>query len=126
MTTREQAIEIVAANLPHPDPINLSRLSADIVVRLEAERIVRALLAAGVIPAEGMMAVDRGRWERVSRIVVTQGALNMMENEECERGNLYTQEERDMIWDAHSDAWDALLPNDLDAIPDAPTGEGER
>ena len=105
MTRREQAIEIAAKAHAEYDILRWRIEAEDSDEELPSGgvfgAIADALLAAGVIPAEGMVVVDRGRWERV-----VSAAEAAQEWGNAPIGNS-----------------DALRPGDLDAIPDAPAGE---
>ena len=87
--------------------------------RRMATAVYDALLAAGVIPAEGMVAVDAERWGRAKRYIEL-GEAWMREDS----GQLMSALDAHAKWTDHRYIMQSA--GDLDAIPDAPTGEGER
>ena len=152
MARREQAIEIAAMDRAKRCDVNWDRLSE---VGREAQRrfhapTIDALLAAGVIPAEGMVEdqVDsevEDNWREFwMPIVAPNGVVNIqqvkrelfdfsvvMRNvsevyDELTGGMISKPNTRSSaVIAAHNDYLERCR-EDNDAIPDAPTGEGVR
>ena len=127
MTTREKAIEIAAKAYAesHGRPI-VHRLD-----RQDAAPIIDALLAAGVIPAEGMVVVDANVANKIVRMWDARANLKAMQLKNARR-MATSQSACDEVnragfsWQA---AWEAITDDDINAfraIPDAPAGEGGR
>jgi len=126
MTTREQeAIEIAAKaafdafyaeGTPYTD---IERA----MFKQVAGAVYDALLAAGVIPAEGMVVVDENRFERMRALCSRARTYERIDGERSPAAN--PRRKADAIAAIVAGVW-SLHDGDLDAIPDAPTGEGER
>ena len=128
MTTREQAIEIAAKGIA--DNADASVCEWDWCVpenqetyRSYATAVYDALLAAGVIPAEGMVVVDEHRFERMRALCSRARTYERIDGERSPAAN--PRRKADAIAAIVAGVW-SLHDGDLDAIPDAPTGEGER
>ena len=135
MTTREQAIEIAAKAHAEYDILRWRIEAEDSDEELPSGgvfgAIADALLAAGVIPAEGMVAVDANVANKIVRMWDARANLRTIQTKNARR-LATSQSACDEVnragfsWQA---AWEAITDDDIDAfraIPDAPTGEGKR
>ena len=141
MTTREQAIEIAAKKMfadadaiaveAGDDPCEWGTYDHQDWYRRRSTSAYDALLAAGVIPAEGMVVVDANVANKIVRMWDARANLKAMQLKNARR-MATSQSACDEVnragfsWQA---AWEAITDDDINAfraIPDAPAGEGER
>ena len=127
MTRREQAIEIAEKAHAEYDILRWRIETEDSDEELPSGgvfgAIADALIAAGAIPGEGMVAIDAQRWERVRKIAGRAKTADraervaMLEVDQVRRARL--QVESFMRRIEMGESCDDLQPGDLDAIPDA-------
>lgn len=124
--TKDEMIEIIERGMPSLGTGEDPTMQRSVAHR-GAIRVYDALLAAGVIPAEGTVTIDRGRWERVSTVAVRAKTADRAERaasltmDVAVRARLSIEAYGKRI--EMGEACDDLLDGDLDAIPAAPTGE---